>query len=264
MSHLKTGWLCVATEGDTVDGRVIERQWIVDMGETYDANHYAALLWPEHERDFGNFGEVLEAEWHEGEDGLARLFVSIRPNKRLIYANDEGQLLFFSVEPELNWRGGDRTYLMGLGVTDNPASTGTTRLRFGRRRLNRQGYYSGVISRDGKIKQDGLMKNWQKLFGLKPKFENENPADDTPAGDDKLQALASALNDLEARVGAIETQLNSVQDDVDTISEVVDTEEFAAIRDNAAEIVTRFNELGNNGKRKQRQIPGKAGKFNFL
>ncbi|MEH3209923.1 hypothetical protein POV10_05640 [Klebsiella pneumoniae] len=79
-----------------------------------------------------------------------------------------------------------------------------------------------------------------------------------------MQALASALNDLEARVGAIETQLNSVQDDVDTISEVVDTEEFAAIRDNAAEIVTRFNELGNNGKRKQRQIPGKAGKFNFL
>ncbi len=133
-------------------------------GETYDANHYAALLWPEHERDFGNFGEVLEAEWHEGEDGLARLFVSIRPNKRLIYANDEGQLLFFSVEPELNWRGGERTYLMGLGVTDNPASTGTTRLRFGRRRLNRQGYYSGVISRDGKIKQDGLMKNWQKLL----------------------------------------------------------------------------------------------------
>ncbi|MGE2624432.1 GPO family capsid scaffolding protein, partial [Escherichia coli] len=49
MSHLKTGWLCVATEGDTVDGRVLERRWIIDMGETYDPNHYAALLWPEHE-----------------------------------------------------------------------------------------------------------------------------------------------------------------------------------------------------------------------
>lgn len=36
MSHLKTDWLCVATEGDTVDGRVIKRQWIIDMGETYD------------------------------------------------------------------------------------------------------------------------------------------------------------------------------------------------------------------------------------
>ena len=108
------------------------------------------------------------------------------------------------------------------------------------------------------------MKNWQQLFGIKPKFEDENLQNDPPA-DDKLQALASALNDLEARVGAIETQLNSVQDDVDTITEVVDTEEFAAIRDNAKEIVTRFNDLGNKGgQRKQRQVPSKSGKFNFL
>lgn len=265
MSHLKTGWLCVATEGDTVDGRTIERQWIIDMGETYNASHYAALLWPEHERDFGNFGEVLEAEWHEGEDGLARLFVSLRPNKRLIYANDEGQLLYFSVEPELNWRGGERTYLMGLAVTDNPASTGTTRLRFGRRNLNKQGFYSGVISLDGEIKQEGLMKNWQKLFGLKPKFEGEVPPEDVPQDGDKLQALANALNDLEGRVSAIETQLNSVVEDVDTISEAVDTEEFAAIRDNATEIVKRFKSLEDKAPHKQnRNIKDKAGKFSFL
>lgn len=44
MSHLKTDWLCVATEGDTVDGRVIKRQWIIDMGETYDYSGDAANL----------------------------------------------------------------------------------------------------------------------------------------------------------------------------------------------------------------------------
>ncbi|EDT1786273.1 phage capsid protein, partial [Salmonella enterica subsp. enterica] len=54
MSHLKTDWLCVATEGDTVDGRIIERQWIIDMGETYDYNHYVALIWPEHQKGGGN------------------------------------------------------------------------------------------------------------------------------------------------------------------------------------------------------------------
>ena len=58
MSHLKTDWLCVATEGDTVDGREIKRQWIIDMGETYDYNHYVALIWPEHENDCGNFGHT--------------------------------------------------------------------------------------------------------------------------------------------------------------------------------------------------------------
>ncbi|MCX2447559.1 MULTISPECIES: GPO family capsid scaffolding protein, partial [unclassified Citrobacter freundii complex] len=166
MSHLKTDWLCVATEGDTVDGRDIKRQWIIDMGETYDYNHYVALIWPEHEDDCGNFGEVLEATWHDGEDGLARLYVSLCPNMRLIFANHEDQLLFFSIEPEENWRGSGRTYLKGLAVTDTPASVGTTRLRFSSRRkkLSKQGYYSCVISRDGKIKQEIRMKNWQKLF----------------------------------------------------------------------------------------------------
>ncbi|EAO2117173.1 phage capsid protein [Salmonella enterica] len=267
MSHLKTDWLCVATEGDTVDGRDIKRQWIIDMGETYDYNHYVALIWPEHEDDCGNFGEVLEATWHDGEDGLARFYVSLCPNMRLIFANHEDQLLFFSIEPEENWRGSGRTYLKGLAVTDTPASVGTTRLRFSSRRkkLSKQGYYSCVISRDGKIKQEIRMKNWQKLFGIKPKFEDETPPDDIAQGDDKLQALANAVNELEGRVAKIENQLNDVQGDVDTIAEVVDTEEFAAIRDNAKDIVKRFNDLGNKSTRTPgRKISEKAGKFNFL
>ena len=109
------------------------------------------------------------------------------------------------------------------------------------------------------------MKNWQKLFGIKPKFEDETPPEDAPASDDKLQALASALNELEGRVGKIEIQLNSVSEDVDTISEVVDTEEFSAIRDNAAEIVKRFSALDKKpAVNKGRNIPGKAGKFKYI
>ncbi len=37
------------------------------------------------------------------------------------------------------------------------------------------------------------MKNWQNLFGIKPKFEDETPPDNTAQGDDKLQALANAV-----------------------------------------------------------------------
>jgi len=265
VSHLKTDWLCVATEGDTVDGRDIKRQWIIDMGETYDYSHYVALIWPEHEDDCGNLGEVLEATWHDGDDGLARLYVSLCPNMRLIFANHEDQLLFFSIEPEENWRGSGRTYLKGLAVTDTPASVGTTRLRFStRRKLSKRGYYSCVISHDGKIKQEEKMKNWQKLFGIKPKFEDESQQEGEPANDDKLQALASALNELEGRVGKIETQLNSVSDDVSTIAEVVDTEEFSAIRDNASEIVKRFSALDKKPVGNKRNIPGKSGNFKYI
>lgn len=266
MSHLKTDWLCVATEGDTVDGRKIYRQWIIDMGETYDINHYTALIWPEHERDWGNFGEVLEAMWQDGDDGLARLYVKLCPNLSLIFANREGQMIFFSIEPEEDWRGTGKAYLYGLGVTDSPASVGTTRLRFSKRKLSKQGYYRCVMNSDGKIKQEGLMKkNWQTLFGIKPKFEEggEDGSGDAQ-GDDKLQALANALNDLEARVAAIETQLNSVQEDVDTISEVVDTEEFATIREKGKEILERFSELNKNPGKGKRDIQGKSGKFNYL
>lgn len=266
MSHLKTDWLCVATEGDTVDGRKIYRQWIIDMGETYDINHYTALIWPEHERDWGNFGEVLEAMWQDGDDGLARLYVKLCPNLSLIFANREGQMIFFSIEPEEDWRGTGKAYLYGLGVTDSPASVGTTRLRFSKRKLSKQGYYRCVMNSDGKIKQEGLMKkNWQTLFGIKPKFEEggEDGSGDAQ-GDDKLQALANALNDLEARVVAIETQLNSVQEDVDTISEVVDTEEFATLREKGKEILARFSELNKNPGKGKRDIQGKSGKFNYL
>lgn len=267
MSHLRTDWLCVATEGDTVDGRDIKRQWIIDMGETYDYSHYVALIWPEHEDECGNFGEVLEATWRDGDDGLARLYVSLCPNMRLIFANHEDQLLFFSIEPDENWRGSGRTYLKGLAVTDTPASVGTTRLRFSsqRNKLTKQGYYGCVISRDGKIKQEKKMKNWQKLFGIKPKFEDGTQQDDPPANDDKLQALASALNELEGRVAKLETQINSVSEDVDTIAEVVDTEEFSAIRDNAAEIVKRFSALDKKpATSKGRNLPGKPGKFKYI
>ena len=50
-SHLRTDWLCIATEGDTVDGRELKRQWLVDAAETYNRQCYGALIWHEHEKN---------------------------------------------------------------------------------------------------------------------------------------------------------------------------------------------------------------------
>lgn len=50
-SHLMTDWICIATEGETVDGREIPASWLTEMAETYDpAGTYTALIRPEHER----------------------------------------------------------------------------------------------------------------------------------------------------------------------------------------------------------------------
>lgn len=272
MSHLKTDWLCIATEGDTVDGRKIYREWIIDMGETYkpnDLNHYGAMIWPEHSRDWGNCGEVAECMWQDGEDGLARLYAKLTPNLNLIYANREGQMVYFSIEPEEDWRGSGRTYLGGLGVTDQPASVGTTRLRFSaKRNLTKQGYYACVMSETGNITQEKNMKTpWQKLFNIEPKkkFAEEDGGD--PSSDDKLQALAEALNGFEERLSKIEEQLAAAQGDIDTIAEVVDTEEFASLRDNLPAIIKNFGKLDKKVTTlPQRQFgdKGTGKKFNHL
>jgi len=266
MSHLLTDWLCVATEGDTVDGRKIYRDWVIDMGETYDFNHYAARLWPEHERDYGTFGEVREAMWKDGDDGLARLYAKISPSMSLIYANRDDQLVFFSIEPEEDWRGTGRTYFKGLAVTDRPASVGTTRLRFSERKNKHSGHYAFSVTSDGQIYKAETMKpQWQKLFGIKPKFDEET-GDNTPSGDDKLQVLAEAVNNLEGRLTKVEEQLASAQGDIDTIAEVVDTEEFASLRDNLPNILTNFSKLDKKVSDLPRRKFGenKGKKFNHL
>ena len=271
MSHLKTDWLCIATEGDTVDERQIYREWIIDMGETYnpgDPNHYGAMIWPEHSREWGNFGEVAECMWQDGEDGFARLYAKLTPNNNLIYANREGQMVYFSIEPEENWRGSGRTYLKGLAVTDRPASVGTTRLRFSeKRKLSKQGYYACVMSKTGKITQETKMKTpWQEWFNIKPKKKFEEGDENTPSDDDKLQVLAEAVNSLEERLSKVEEKIESAQGEIDTIAEVVDTEEFASLRSSLPTILDNFSKLDKKvTKLPQRQFGDKGKKgFKFL
>lgn len=253
MTHLRTDWLCVATEGDTVDGRVLEKQWLIDAAETYNPDLYGALIWPEHCKNYGNFGEVLAVMYQEGDDGLVRLYVQLRPNAYLLEANKRDQMIYFSVELTENgdFRGTGRAYLEGLAVTDTPASVGTTRLRFSKRNKFKPGYYACTVAKTGNIKQVKKMTNWQSWFGIQPKKFAEGDPEETLSGDDdKLQVLANALNDLEGRVSAIESQqsetqsaVEDVQEDIEVVKEVVDTEDFKILRDNVSAVVKNFAKL---------------------
>lgn len=130
-------WVIVATEGSTVDGRKITKSWINDMAALYSKSEYTALIWPEHYRstwgpyDGKNWGVVEELKAEVKDDKL-RLFAKITPNQYLIDANKDQQKLFTSIEPNPDYKGEGRCYLEGLAVTDSPASTGTTQLKFSR------------------------------------------------------------------------------------------------------------------------------------
>nr|VVV04450.1 hypothetical protein AW0309160_01845 [Aliivibrio wodanis] len=130
-------WKIVATEGVTIDGREISEKQIKEMGELYSLELYAALIWPEHSRsewnvtEGNNWGEVLHVK-AEKRSGKWRLLSKLMPNSLLLSANKKGQKLYTSIEIHPNFQGTGKAYLLGLAVTDSPASTGTTRLRFSR------------------------------------------------------------------------------------------------------------------------------------
>lgn len=139
----KSKFFRVAVEGATTDGRVIERSWIQDMAATYNPVTYGARINMEHirgfsaEPPFNAYGDILAAKSEEIEIELGgkvekklALFVQIAPNEQLIKANRAGQKIYTSIEVNPNFAGTGKAYLMGLAVTDSPASLGTEMLEF--------------------------------------------------------------------------------------------------------------------------------------
>ena len=131
----QTGWVIAATEGATVDGRTISKEWITQMAASYSVDEYTALIWPEHFRsswgpsEGKNWGTVDEVKAAK-QGGKLRLFVKVTANDYLLNANKDGQKLFMSIEPNPDYKSEGRCYLQGLAVTDSPASSGTSRLKF--------------------------------------------------------------------------------------------------------------------------------------
>ena len=134
----KSKFFRVAVEGGTTDGRTITREWIEQMAKRYNQSTYGARVNMEHIRgydpngQFKMYGDITAAKTEEvdmeGEKRLA-LFVQIDPTPELVELNKKRQKVYTSVEihPNLNEKG---AYLMGLAVTDSPASLGTEMLQF--------------------------------------------------------------------------------------------------------------------------------------
>lgn len=134
----KSKFFRVAVEGGTTDGRAITREWLAQMAQRYNQSTYGARVNLEHIRGtdpnglFKMYGDITAAKTEEvtieGDKRLA-LFVQIDPTQELIELNKKRQKVFTSVEihPNLNEKG---AYLMGLAITDSPASLGTDMLQF--------------------------------------------------------------------------------------------------------------------------------------
>ncbi|HEH9413051.1 TPA: GPO family capsid scaffolding protein [Aeromonas salmonicida] len=217
-STLRTGWVCIATEGKAVDGRDISREWLTDMAETYDPTYYTAVIWPDHDR-WSSYGTVQALKTEEV-DGKFKLFAILCPNRDLIYWNQSGQYQFCSIEPFEQFADLGRTYLIGLGVTDQPASTGTTYLKFSK---SSKGQAVGtsepldlsMLKLPKHEKPDGFMA---KLFGLMAshgepaKQPTPSPTEDEEMNKEQFELLNGTLTSLSEQFASISAKLDAKPD----------------------------------------------------
>ncbi|MFQ2730246.1 GPO family capsid scaffolding protein [Aeromonas caviae] len=215
-STLRTGWVCIATEGTTVDGREITADWLTDMAETYDPEYYTALIWPDHDRWY-NFGYVQELK-AETVDGKLKLFAILSPTRDLIYYNQTGQYQFCSIEPQEQFADLGRTYLRGIGVTDQPASTGTTHLKFKDGRSE-----SRLIGRSEPLdlsmfklpnheKADGLIAKFFSFLANHGEQAPQSPPsqpEDEEMTKEQFDQMLGALNGLGTKIEGFSTKLET-------------------------------------------------------
>ncbi|MBA5956188.1 phage capsid protein [Pseudomonas lactis] len=135
----RSKWTRIAVEGATTDGRNIERSWISDMASQYSPNTYGARINCEHIKgywpggEFGAYGDVLALKAEEVEiAGIKKLalFAQLEPNDALLALNKQGQKVYTSVEIQPKFADSGKAYLVGLAITDTPASLGTEALSF--------------------------------------------------------------------------------------------------------------------------------------
>lgn len=126
--------LCV--EGATTDGRKVSRQWLTDIEKNYDPETYGARINLEHFNSpwmprFGDVLSVFTEEIKEGQlAGKLALYGVLSPTDELIAMNKKRQKVYTSAEINPSFSDTGAAYLVGLAVTDNPASLGTSMLQF--------------------------------------------------------------------------------------------------------------------------------------
>lgn len=131
----KSKFFRIGTEGATTDGRVIERAHLQQMAANYNPQKYNARINLEHMKGllpdgpFKRYGDVVALKTEEV-DGKLALLAQIDPTDDLIALSQARQKIHMSMEIDPNFADTGSAYLVGLAITDDPASLGTDMLKF--------------------------------------------------------------------------------------------------------------------------------------
>lgn len=181
----------IGVEGATIDGRVIKRSWLEQAAKLYDPAVYTARIWIEHLRgfmpssDFGAYGDVIELKSEKIKDGLlagkTALLATLKPSPELIAINEQDQKVFTSMEIQEEFGDTGQAYLIGLAVTDSPASLGTSRLAFSaNKKPDEKTYISEFVATELQFNQEDIDMSKpisefvSSLFGSKKQLDAED------------------------------------------------------------------------------------------
>ena len=172
----------VATEGATIDGRHISGEHLEQMAKNYDPAKYTARIWLEHYRSllpdgvFAALGDVTALKTEKNAEGKTILLATIKPTPELVKINQSGQKVFTSVEINPKFADTGEAYLVGLGVTDSPASLGTSRLSFSIQKEPEHLFsnYCPADLSDEEKPSPGIMEKIKAIFSKQENAEKDN------------------------------------------------------------------------------------------
>lgn len=243
----------VAREGQTVDGRTLSQQDILDIAETYNPTEYTARINVEHMGGWSGLDgtqypalgdviacdAVLETFKIGGADvKLMSLYATLSALPVLVEANQKGQKLFTSIEYYKKFADTDRAYLVGLAVTDTPASRGTQPLKFSKQsqtlatnfmELNMANQTiqtselteptaetpQNLTTAEATTQEDGFLQKLSKMFSKKTELTKEQE-------DAILQGFSSLKQDLSeqnSRYDDLLTKFNQLSADFDNLQQ---------------------------------------------
>lgn len=252
----KSKWTRIAVAGDTTDGREIKAEWIVQMAQNYDPNTYGARINMEHFRSvfpdgvFGAYGDVLALKTEkitiDGEEKDA-LFAQIEPTQSLIDLNQKRQKVYTSIEVDENFANKGSAYLVGLAVTDSPASLGTEMLAFAAgatvnplasKKQRPENLFTAAVETDFEFEEvqesqsfsAGLVKKVKDLFSKQQKSEQKS-AESFSEQEQAILGIATetanqgqAVTDLDKKYSTLNTAHEQLQKDFNELKTKLDGE----------------------------------------
>lgn len=274
MPKMLSKYFRIALEGDTTDGREIDRAWLTQMAANYNRDKYAARVWVEHLRsllpdgEFRAYGDVVSLKTEEVEvDGNKKLalMAQLEPTPELVALNRKRQKLYTSMEVDTNFAKSGEAYLVGLAVTDSPASLGTEMLQFAAqseanpfagRKQNPENLFSAAchaeLHFEEKSSSASLLERVKAMFKQKEAADTGRDSDVSLA----IQEIATevvALNDRLGRLSATdaEQQISALKAQVEQLS--------ATAKEDAAALAALRSELESTGFKTTKRPPAAGG-----